>query len=83
MTIQSVGSAEAGTTNSIAVQAKVVRLDAEGVGLEFVFPKKQDSRRKMSTTTSTANEKTLNGLLQQSSHGRCQPNTVESGLQEQ
>jgi hypothetical protein len=68
MTIQNAGNAEAGANNSIVVQAKVVRLDTEGVGLEFAFPLR-NSRRKTSTVTSTANEKALSRFLHQSGSG--------------
>lgn len=65
MTIQRAGDAEANAGNSIVIQARVVRTDTKGVGLEFTFPP-GNSRRARNMMARTANEKALSRFLQES-----------------
>lgn len=65
MTLQKANSAETDPDRSITVKTKVVRSGADGVGLAFVLPATQDSRRSASSSGNEADRKMLERFLHQ------------------
>ena len=65
MTLQRIGNANSASGDSVAVQSKVVRLGADGVGLAFVRPPKLHSRQGESPLHFEADKKTLAKFLRQ------------------
>jgi hypothetical protein len=57
------GAPEVGE-RTIAVQSKVVRRDADGVGLEFVLPRPQDQRPEHRGEDVVSDQKTLDSFLE-------------------
>jgi hypothetical protein len=63
MTVQRTGdTANVHSERSIAVQSKVIRSGTDGVGLAFVFPEPEKSRRAQALS-STADQKTFSEFL--------------------
>jgi Flp pilus assembly protein TadG len=63
MTLQKTGGANTGSEASIAVQARVVRLGADGVGLAFVLQPPRQGRRSQGPLANGADRKTLDRFL--------------------
>jgi Flp pilus assembly protein TadG len=63
MTLQKTGGANTGSEASIAVQARVVRLGADGVGLAFVLQPPQQGRHSQGPLANGADRKTLDRFL--------------------
>jgi Flp pilus assembly protein TadG len=63
MTLQKTAGADAGSEQSIAVQARVVWLGPDGVGLAFVLPEGQAAHRPEGLLAHQADKKTLERFL--------------------
>ena len=64
MTMQKAGPVADDPLRSIAIQAKVVRLAEDGVGMRFVFPATPDSRGEFAPGGNTADKRALMTFLQ-------------------
>jgi uncharacterized membrane protein (UPF0127 family) len=64
MTMQKAGPVADDPLRSIAIQAKVVRLAEDGVGMKFVFPQNSDPRAEYAPMGNTADKRALVTFLQ-------------------
>jgi hypothetical protein len=64
MTLQRAGILGEGTLRSIAIQARVVRLGADGVGLKFILTQASNVPGEISPMGETADRKTVQAFLQ-------------------
>jgi hypothetical protein len=67
MTLQRTEKSDDGSKSSVAIQAKVIRLEEDGVAVTFVFPKPGDARQVTSIVAGgvgLADKKTLDLFLQ-------------------
>ncbi len=63
ITLQSSDLVEEGEARSITLQARVVRRAEDGLGLEFVLPKPEDSRLAKVRLDVLTDQKTLNNFI--------------------
>jgi len=64
ISLQRIGVADTDPDRSIMVNAKVIRLGTDGVGLEFVMPEKQPPREAQGSRANGADRKTFHRFLQ-------------------
>lgn len=68
MTLQKTDEAPDSTKRSISVQTKIVRWDADGVGLEFLLPEQRGEGRKGNAADRKTLEKFLEGFSTENGH---------------